>query len=92
MQRSTRRSLDPPKVPVVVVTPVDDLKELADILFEVFADPEFNLFKSLQAFRDEPLHGTFVFNSRDEILLKGVGGERYTDFAAIKKVLKESSR
>jgi hypothetical protein len=50
------------------------------------------VFKSLQAFRNEPLHGTFVFNSRDEILLKDIGSEPFSDFAAIKKVLKEASR
>jgi homoserine O-acetyltransferase len=87
-----QQQLGPSKVPVVVVTPIDDLEELADFPFAVFADPEFNLFKSLQAFRDEPLHGTFVFNSRDEILLKDIGSEPFTDFAAIKKALMESLR
>ena len=85
-----QQQLDPSKVPVVVVTPINDLEDLADIPYSVFADPEFKLFKSLQAFRDEPLHGTFVFNSRDEILLKNIGSEPFTDFAAIKKALKES--
>jgi peroxiredoxin len=87
-----QQQLDASKVPIVVVTPIDDLDELADIPFAVFADPEFNQFKSLHAFRDEPLHGTFVFNSRGEILLKDIGSEPYTDFAAIKKALKESVR
>lgn len=87
-----QRQLDSSKVPIVVVTPIDDLEELADIPFAVFADPEFNLFKSLKAFRDEPLHGTFVFNSRNEIVLKDVGSEPYTNFAAIKKALEESLR
>jgi peroxiredoxin len=87
-----QQQLDPSKVSIVVVTPIDDLEDLADIPFAVFVDPELNLFKSLQAFRDEPLHGTFVFNSRDEILLKDIGNEPYTDFAAIKKALEESSR
>ena len=84
-----QQQLGPSKVPVVVVTPVDDLDALADSPFAVFADPKFNLFKSLQAFRDEPLHGTFVFNSRDEIVLEDIGSEPFTDFAAIKKALKE---
>ena len=87
-----QQQIDSSKVPIVVVTPVNDLEELADIPYEVFADPEYNLFKSLHAFRDEPLHGTFVFNSRDEILLGDVGSAPYTDFAAIKKALKESLR
>ena len=87
-----QQQLGPSKVPVIVVTPIDDLEELADLPFIVFADPEFNLFKSLQAFRDEPLHGTFVFNSRDEIVLKDIGSEPYTDFAAIKNALKGSLR
>ncbi len=85
-----QRQLDPSKVAIVVVTPVDDLKELADVPFDVFADPELNLFKSLRVFRDEPLHGTFVFNSRGEIVVKEIGDEPYTDFAEIKKVLTES--
>jgi peroxiredoxin len=87
-----QQQLDSSIVPIVVVTPVDDLKELDDVPFTVLADTEMNLFKSLQAFRDEPLHGTFVFNSRDEILLKDIGSEPYTDFAAIQKALMESLR
>jgi peroxiredoxin/plastocyanin len=79
-------------VSIVVVTPINDLEDLADVPFDVFADPELNLFKSLQAFRDEPLHGTFVLNSRDDIVLKDIGSEPYTDFAEIKKALKDSLR
>ena len=84
-----QQQLDPSKVPVIVVTPIDDLEELADIPFTVFADPEIKLFKELQAFRDEPLHGTFVFNSRDELVLKNIGNQPFTDFSAIKNALKE---
>jgi homoserine O-acetyltransferase len=84
-----QQELDPSNVPIVVVTPINDLESLADIPFHVFADPDLNLFKSLKAFRDEPLHGTFVFNARDEILLKDIGSEPYTDFAAIKNALKD---
>ena len=86
-----QQQLEMLNVPIVVVTPLNDLEALADLPFEVFADTELNLFKSLQAFRDEALHGTFVFNSRDEILLKDIGDEPYTDFAAIQNALNDSS-
>ena len=39
-----QQQLGPSKVPVVVVTPVNDLEELADIPYSVLADPEFKLF------------------------------------------------
>ncbi len=87
-----QKQLDSSKVPIVVVTPVDDLDELDDIPFTVFADTEMSLYKSLRAYGNEPLHGTFVFDSRGKIVLKDIGDEPYNDFAAINKALKESLR
>jgi len=75
------------KFPIVVITPVNDLAQLKDIPFHVYCDPDLYLFKNLDTFITEPLHGTFVFGSDDEILLQEIGEEPFTDFAAVEAAI-----
>lgn len=75
----------------MVITPVEDLAELTDIPFSIFADPELSVFRKMKAFKTEPLHATFVFSACGDVLLKDVGEEPFTDFNAIEKALKGES-
>jgi peroxiredoxin len=83
--------LAPSGIPIVVITPVDDLAELSDLPFSVFADPELSAFRQLKAFNSGPLHATYVFGAQGEVLLKDVGEEPYSNFAAVEKVLNVKS-
>lgn len=85
-----QQRLDPEKIPIVVVTPVNDLAELADLPFQVYYDRELYLFKNLGAFSTEPLHGTFIFDSVGAIQLKDVGEEPFTNWLEIESALARS--
>ncbi|RYZ52802.1 MAG: DUF1929 domain-containing protein, partial [Sphingobacteriales bacterium] len=82
-----QKRLEFSKVPVVVITPVDDLSALSDLPFSVFADPDHSVFRKWGAFTTEPIHSTVVFNERGDVLLKDVGEKPFMDFATIEAVL-----
>jgi cytochrome oxidase Cu insertion factor (SCO1/SenC/PrrC family)/peroxiredoxin len=87
-----QQRIDPAKIPVIVITPENDLADLDDVPFTVLADTELAVFRKMNALGGEPLHGTFVFDSDGTLLLKEIGEEPFTDYDAIEKALARVTR
>ena len=80
--------IDPAKIPVIVITPENDLAAFKDVPFTVLADTELSEFRKMDALLGaEPLHGTFVFDVDGTCVLKKIGEEPFTNYGAIENAL-----
>jgi peroxiredoxin len=82
-----QKRIDPAKIPVIVITPENDLADLEGVPFTVLADTELSVFRKMNALGTEPLHGTFVFDADGKCLLKNIGEEPFTDYEEIQRAL-----
>lgn len=82
-----QKRIDPAKIPVVVITPENDLADLEGVPFLVLADTELSVFRKMNALGREPMHGTFLVDADNQLLLNEIGEEPFTDFVAIEKAL-----
>ena len=82
-----RKKIDPAKFPVVIITPENDLGAFEGAPFTVLSDPKQAVFRQMNAFANEPLHGTFVYDGNGRLLLNKIGEEPFTDYGEVERVI-----
>jgi FtsP/CotA-like multicopper oxidase with cupredoxin domain len=87
-----RSGLPDKSVPIIVVTPSKINPELLRGPFAIVVDANLKLFREYGAFDNGPVHGTFLINERNQVILQNTGDVPFTDFQAIEQLLENPTQ